>query len=101
MKRTKSMRYNPSENSRELLLCTVNETEMNEVVQAIKGSLHKKYMKGIYDQDKAIDAWYHVATIEAKLYSEHFGYWFTVEERFTAAVDLEDYFREDIMVIDN
>ena len=56
--------------------------------------LRKKFKKGVYDVNKAVDAWYHVATEASKLYKKEFGYLFSVADRFTVATDLEYHFRE-------
>lgn len=96
MKRTKSMVYKTSEEARELMLCTVNEAGLYPWIQAVIKSLAKKAKKGVYDSEKAIDAWYPVATEMSKRYYKYFGYMFTVQERFTAAVDIEEYYRDEV-----
>jgi hypothetical protein len=52
--------------------------------------------KGVFNADKAIDAFYHVADAASKQYHKDFGYLFTVTERFTAATDMVDYYMENI-----
>lgn len=96
MKRTKSMIYKESAEAHELVLCTVNEAELYPWIQAVIKSLAKKAKKGVYDSEKAIDAWYPVATEMSKRYHKYYGYTFTVQERFTAAVDMEEYFRDEV-----
>lgn len=96
MKRTKNMIYSPSAESRELFLYTTNTYAIYSSIQNTIESLKKKYKKGIYDREKAIDSWYYVATFASDRYNVDFGYKFTVTERFTAAVVLESYFKEDV-----
>ena len=96
MKRTKSMYINPSEEARELVLCTVNDGTMYAHITATVRSLAKHYKRGNYSTEKAIDAYYTIATEAAKKYTRDFGYMFTVTERFTAAAELEEYYRENV-----
>lgn len=97
MKRTKSMIYNPTVESRELVLYATNTGELyrGQTAAVIK-NLAKKVKRGIYDKEKAIDLWYSVATTASNLYKKEFGYSFSVGDRFTAAVELEDYYKEEI-----
>lgn len=96
MKHTKSMYYNPSEESRELFLYTVNDGYLYESqVLPIVNNLRKKAKKGIYDSNKAIDYYYMLATSASEKYFKDFGYKFNVTDRYTTAVDLEKYYRED------
>lgn len=44
---------------------------------------------------KAVDAYYYIATEASKNYNKDFGYSFSVSDRFSAAVDMEEYYRED------
>ena len=97
MKRTKSMIYAPSAEARELYVCTVNNGDVYPMIEATVHNLHKKYDKGFYDKEKAIDAWYHVATAESDVYFKDFGYRFTVTERWTVACDLEEAYLENVM----
>lgn len=97
MKRTKSMIYKESDESRELFLVAVNDGYLyRNMILPIIENLKKKYKKGIYNSDRAIDLWYKYATQASKKYFKDFGYMFTVTERYTAAIDLEKYFEEDI-----
>lgn len=96
MKRTKNMVNNPSTESRELFLYTVNNAKIYPSISATIKNLKKKYEKGIYNTEKAIDAWYYIATMGSSAYNKDFGYNFTVTERFSASVELENYFKEDI-----
>lgn len=103
MKRTKSMVYNPSHESHELYLYAVNNGNLyRTMTQSIIASLSKKASKGTYDSEKAVDAWYRIATEAGKMYAkEHgsFGFKFDVTARFTAAVELEEYYREEILEV--
>lgn len=96
MKRTKSMIYNETVESRELFLYATNDGNLylQMITPTIK-SLRKKAIKGAYDREKAVDAYYHIATEASKKYNKDFGYSFSVSDRFSAAVDMEEYYRED------
>ena len=97
MKRTKSMIYTETTESRELFLYTVNHADLyRRMILPVIENLRKKEAKGIYNADKAVDLWYNVANEASKLYNKDFGYMFTVTERFTVAVKLETYFEEDV-----
>lgn len=96
MCRTSSMVYTPSDEARELYICTINNGDVYPQIQAVIANLKKKYKKGSYNKDLAVDAWYHVAEHEAVIYYKEFGYKFTVTERFTCAVNLEEYYREQV-----
>ena len=98
MKRTKSMIYTPSIEARELLLVATNDEERlyNSMIVPIVRNLAKKMRKGIFNADKAIDAFFPVADAASKQYNKDYGYLFTVTERFTAAADMVDYYMENI-----
>lgn len=97
MKRTKSMIYKPSEEARELLLVATNEGKLyTSMIVPIVRNLAKKMAKGVFNADKAIDAFYYVADAASKQYHKDYGYLFTVTERFTAASDMVDYYMENI-----
>lgn len=97
MTRTKSMIYKPTTESNELYIYIVNTERLyhQRIVPTIE-NLKKKYKKGIYDKEKAIDLWYYTATAGSDLYNKDFGYRFTVQDRFTVATDLESRFFEDV-----
>lgn len=65
--------------------------------------MKNKYQKGIYDKEKAIQSYYKIAEVSAKKYNKDFSNgkdWnimFNVQTRYTVAVELEEYFKEDIM----
>lgn len=97
MKRTKSMIYKPTEESRELFLYTTNDGDLYRgITTAIIKNLHSKYKKGTYSKEKAVDAFYHLATEGSRKYNRDFGYSFSVMDRFTAAVEMEDYYFEQV-----
>jgi len=97
MKHTKSMIYKPTEESRELVLYATNTGELYRgITTAIINNLSRKYKRGIYDKEKAVDLWFNLATQASNLYNRDFGYKFTVQERYTAAVEFEDYYKEQV-----
>ena len=97
MKRTKSMYYKETVESRELLLYTVNDGYLYEhKTSYIIKNLEKKAKKGVYDSEKAIDLYYTLATVASEKYYKDFGYCFDVQSRFTVAVDLENYYLEEV-----
>ena len=97
MKRTNNMVYVNSVESQELLLFTANSQKYQYCIASIIKNLHRKYVKGIFDEDKAIDIFYPLCCQASKDYNRLFGYYFTVTERFSAATDLVDYFEEEII----
>lgn len=97
MKRTKTMIYKPTEEARELFLYATNDGELyRQMTTPVIENLKKKLAKGIYDADKAVDAYYHIATEASNKYHEDFGYAFSVTDRFTVAVNMEAYYKEII-----
>lgn len=97
MKRTSNMVYVNSVESRELLLFVTNTNEYWSSIICIIKNLHRKYVKGIFSEDKAVDIFYPLCVKASKDYDRLFGYDFTVTERFSAATDLVDYFEEEII----
>ena len=96
MTRTKSMIYKETEESRELYLYATNCGELyRRMITPVIQNLRKKAIKGQYDKEKAIDAFYYVANEASKMYNRDFGYSFSVRDRFTAACDMEESYRED------
>ena len=95
------MIYKPTEESRELFLCATNDGDLYRrmILPAIE-NLRKKAKKGNYDSDKAVDLYYYIATEASNIYNKNFGYSFSVQDRFTAAVDMEVYYREDQVFYD-
>ena len=97
MKHTKSMNYNPTIESRELFLYATNDGNIyRQMATPIINNLRKKAQKGMYDKEKAVDAWYKVATEASNKYYKDFGYKFSVTDRFTAAVDMADHYEEEV-----
>lgn len=96
MKRTKSMIYNQTQESIELTHFAANTELIYPQICATVRNLAKKFDKGVYDPEKAVDAFYYVACAASDLYKKWFGYGFSVGDRFSAAVDLRDYFTENI-----
>lgn len=95
MKRTKSMIYKPTEEARELFLYATNDGDLyRSMTTPVITNLKKKLAKGAYDADKAVDAYYHIATEASNRYHKDFGYAFGVTDRFTVAVDMEAYYKE-------
>lgn len=101
MKRTSSMYYQESAESNDLALFAINRSEIAYTyTQPIIKALHKRYTQGLYNKEKAIDAYFRVATQAANLYAKIFtgqGYKFTVQQRFTVAVYLENYYIEQVI----
>lgn len=98
MKRTKSMIYKETVESHELYLYIVNDGYLYEhQTTYIINNLQKKVKKGVYDSNKAIDLYYHLATVGSDKYYKDFGYKFSVGDRFTCAVDLENYYLEQVL----
>lgn len=103
MKRTKSMIYKPSIESRELTLYAVNTCRLYDyMIVPVVRNLARKFAKGIFDADKAIDAFYPVACEAAKMYCREFArledapHIFSVTDRFTTAADMVDEYMENI-----
>lgn len=88
MKHTKSMYYNPTDESRELTLYTENTYELYKDYTACSDNLKGKLEKGIYNHEKAVDLMFYLATRASESYYKNFGYRFSVTERYTTAVDL-------------
>lgn len=96
MKRTKSMIYKKTEESRELLLYATNDGNLyHKMILPVIENLRKKAKRGTYDSEKAVDAYYRIACEASKMYNRDFGYSFNVQDRFSCAVDMEEYYRDD------
>lgn len=101
MKRTRSMIYKKTVESRELLLYATNDGNLyRRMILPVIENLRKKAMKGTYNTDKAVDAYYRIACEASKMYNRDFGYSFSVTDRFTAAVDMEKFYRDDEVFYD-
>lgn len=97
MKKTKNMFINPTVESRELFLFTVNESKIYPMIQNYVRSLAKKYNKNVYCTDKAIDGYFPIVTVASNLYNKYYGYKFTVNERYNAAAEIEKYYLENVI----
>lgn len=100
MKKTKNMYYKRSVESNELVLYIVNTEEIYNTIKSVIKNLQKKYQKDIFDYDKAVIAFYHVSTLGANMYNREFDFKFTVQQRYTAAEDLLQYYTEDITAVE-
>lgn len=101
MKRTKNMIYNPTTEAYELFLYATNDGKLyRRMIEAVLDNLEKKIKKGEYNREKAVDAWYYVATEASKNYEKEFGYRFSVADRFTVATDMAEYYEEQILFFD-
>lgn len=97
MKITKNMYYQDSEESRELYWYAVNDSLLySQMIMPCIRNLQKKYVKGTFDKEKAVVAFYHIATEASNRYFKEFGYKFDVTARWTSASDMLSYFMEDI-----
>ena len=101
MKRTASMKYNETAESHELFVYATNCGDLyrQQILPTI-ANLRKKAIKGTYNADKAVDLYYYIATAASDMYNREFGYKFSVADCFTAAVDMEAYYREDEVFYD-
>jgi hypothetical protein len=97
MTHTKAMIYNETTESRELFMYATNNGDLyRSMITPVINSLRKKAIKGIYDGNKAIDIWYRVATEASNRYNKDYGYTFSVTDRYTVAVDMKDYYEDEI-----
>lgn len=103
MKKTPNMVIKETDESRELALCLANDGRLWSWIMHIKDTLAKHIKKGVYDHERAIEAYYPVATKEAKLYIAEFGsddgfaQCFDVTARWTAAEDLLCYIEAEYL----
>lgn len=96
MKHTRNMVFEETEEARELTLYITNNGALYPWVRNIIANLAKKAKKGVYDPERAVDLYYPLATEGSHRYKTAFGYEFSVKDRFSAAVMLEEYYREDV-----
>ena len=103
MKRTKNMVIRETEESRELYLYANNTASLySRYIVPVVRNLAKKQGKGIFDADKAVDAFYPIACEAARMYCKEFARIedapkvFSVSDRFTCAAELLDYYKENI-----
>ena len=93
-----------NETAHELALFAVNEGDLYESQAfAICRNLARKQLRGVYDADKALIAWGHLATAAAKKYNRDlcgFGsVWhdvFSVADRADAASVIADHYQDQI-----
>lgn len=78
--------------SHELYIVMKNERRTAYIQNGIKAALVRKYQKGEYDANRAIDAFYPLATDVSKLYYKDFGYSFAPVDRFRACVEMVEGF---------
>lgn len=98
MKRTKSMVYNPTTESRELFLYATNDGILyRQMISPVIENMKRKVVKGIYDAEKAQAAYYRIATEASNHYYRDFGYKFSVQDRFTAACDMVEYYEDEVL----
>lgn len=91
------MVYHETVESRELFVYSINKSIVYyKALAPVLENLKKHCKRGNYDTERAIDAWYRVATISSNEYKKDFGYSFSVGDRFTVAVELEKCYREEI-----
>jgi len=90
------MQYEETVESNELLLYAINDGNLYQSrIAPLILNLRSKAIKGTYDVERAVDAYFYVATEASKQYYKEFGYSFSVKDRFSAAVDMEMHYRED------
>ena len=98
MTRTKSMIYKETAESRELELYAEHTACVYRNYMAVVENLNRKTSRGVYDREKAVDAFYHVAQYAAQRYADEFDdvrNWFkmfSVADRFTVAVNMRDMY---------
>ena len=97
------MKYQPTHEATELTLFVENEALLYPQIKAVVSNLQKKYKKGIFEEQKAIKAFYHVANRGAMLYCQRFGSWsdkyykmFSTSDRFTCASNLLESYIDEI-----
>lgn len=97
MKHTKNMVYKPTTESRELFLYATNDGDLyRQMICPIIDNLKRKVAKDVFDTKKAIDAFYYAATEASNHYFRDFGYKFDVTARYTVAMDMAEYFANEI-----
>ncbi len=91
------MVYTPSTESHELFLYAINDGDLyRSMICPIIDNMKKKVAKNIYNPEKAFDAFYHVATEASNHYFRDFGYKFSVTNRYTVAVEMAEYYEDEI-----
>lgn len=92
MKITRNMYYHKSHESHDLYLYITNDMDLYFELVDICKTLAKYLKRHEYSKDKAISCYYRLASIGAKKYKQRFGNSFSVTNRYTVAVDLEENF---------
>lgn len=96
MKITKNMRYKNTVESRELYLYTNNNAKVYEMyIKPLEKAIEKKKE---FDINKALQGFYRVACNGSNMYKKDFGYSFSVQDRYTCAIDMiESYIMDNDM----
>ena len=88
----------------ELALYIKNTSELyHGITKSIIENLKKKARKGVYDKERAIDAWMYAADAGAKMYDKEFGSgrgsltMFSKSSRRKAAEELARYYEENVL----
>jgi len=88
----------------ELALYIKNTSELyHGITKSIIENLKKKARKGVYDKERAVDAWMYAADAGAKMYDKEFGSgrgsltMFSKSSRRKAAEELARYYEEDVL----
>ena len=91
------MIYKPTEKSNDIVLCVeCNHDVYESHVLPIIANLKRKAARGVYDPERAIDAWYTAATAQAAILTRQFETRYSVTDRYSAAVELERDYREEV-----
>lgn len=90
--------------AKELALYIKNTSELyHGITKSIIENLKKKARKGVYDKERAVDAWMYAADAGAKMYDKEFGSgrgsltMFSKSSRRKAAEELARYYEEDVL----
>ena len=88
----------------ELALYIENTSELyHGITHSVIENLKKKARKGVYDKERAVDAWMYVADAGAKMYDKEFGSgrgsltMFSKSDRRKAAEKLARYYEENVL----
>ena len=92
------MVYKETCESQELYLYAMNDSNIFfKHFRPVADNMNRKIACGTYDRERAIDAFYHVATAASIKYDVDFGYSFNVQDRFTCACDMVETFESEYM----
>lgn len=88
----------------ELALYIENTSELyHGITKSVIDNLKKKARKGLYDKERAVDAWMYAADAGAKMYDKEFGSgrgsltMFSKSSRRKAAEELARYYEENVL----